>query len=260
MSKKITRKTFFKLILTNGVILTTASPLELLAENNPPQSPAPYFPNMHFKTNEEMFPISWKSPAINPKAESLSKNKITKTQKIIKDELDKYPENVLKNLHDIYALDSLTFYGIPYGGTSSTNKIYLTNGSDWYMRHALHHEFSSILLKKYPDYFDKKSWKQNNPSDFKYSGDGREFIKEKKHYTPKMNQLYNKGFLNDYAQSSIENDCNEFAGKMFCNDGEFWRIIKRFNRLKGKFEIMLQFYQSLDKKLDINYFKKISRS
>jgi len=259
MSKKITRKTFLKLILTEGVILTTTSPLELLAENNPLQSTVPYFPNIHFKTSENMFPISWKSPAINPKTRSLSKNKITETQEIIRNELNKYPKNVLKNLHDVYVLDSLTFYGIPYGGTSSKDKIYLTDGSDWYIKHALHHEFSSILLKKYPQYFDKKSWRQNNPSDFRYFGDGREFIKEKKPYTYKMNQLYSKGFLNDYAQSSIENDCNEFAGKMFCNDGEFWRIIKRFDRLKGKFEVMLQFYQSLDKKLNFEYFKKISR-
>ncbi len=57
---------------------------------------------------------------------------------------------------------------------------------------------------------------------------------------------YNKGFMNTYAQTTFENDFNEYARIIFINPQEFKKIMNQYPRVRGKFLIWLDFYHKID--------------
>ena len=176
----------------------------------------------------------------------------------------KYPAHVLKeNLHTIYAFNSLNFYGLPYGGTFSVSKktVYITddtslNVKDQCIESFFHHEFSSILLRKHPCFISKRTWKSNNQLDFHYGKGGLEAIREGNSSMEYDSILNEKGFLNKYSQSSLEEDMNVFAQNIFAGGPGFWKIVDHYDKIKAKALLIISFYHKIDPVFTEKYFRQ----
>ena len=219
---------------------------------------------IYFSINKNTFPKSWKTKKINAKGVSLSKKEYQITKRTIKKALAKYPLSVIKNnLKAIYVLKKIEFYGQQYGGTNSTDTVYLTNNgiarnySEHYIEQTFHHEFSSILLRNYPHYFDKEKWINTNIKGFKYGKGGVNALK-KKIANQKFNRRINKkGLLTQYSISSLENDFNNFAQNIFLPSKNFKSILRKYKRLRQKRDIILRFYQRIDNQFTKQFFNEI---
>src|SRR5215218_7736508 len=118
--------------------------------------------NIKFTYTQTIYPESWRLVPISGQGESLAKEEIHRSRLIIARSLKKYPVSVLStNLSGIYVLKSLKFYDVGYGGTNSTDDVYITNNgiamgyTDAYVEQTFHHEFSSILFRNYPDFLNQ---------------------------------------------------------------------------------------------------------
>ncbi len=215
---------------------------------------------IEFVANENTFPKSWQNKEIDAKAISLDLSQMERSLHIIKIAISKYPKEVLtKNIKKIYILKSIEFFGQPYGGTNSTDIVYIANSgimagySDNYIEKSFHHEFSSILLRNYPKKIKNQKWKELN--NLKYGDGGVEALK-----LSKDSQLYDSifnanGFLYEYANSSFENDFNSFAESIFLPKDDFYEIINANSRLLKKYNLIIEFYSSINKEFSEEYFR-----
>jgi len=223
---------------------------------------------INFAVSDNMFPNYWYSVKINAKAVSLSVTEYKRVTVLLRKTFAKYPVHVLKeNLKRIYALNSLNFYGVPYGGTYSISKktVYITDDSalmenDLFIEAFFHHEFSSILLRKHPCYISKKEWKSANPKDFHYGKGGREAIMSGNSSMVFDSTLNEKGFLNKYSQSSLEEDMNVFSQNLFSGGEAFWTIVDRYDKIKAKTVLIIGFYHKIDPVFTEEYFRKLLSS
>lgn len=219
-----------------------------------------------FTAENNMFPQSWYGGQIKGVAESLDTSEIKRSVEIIKKALAKYPPAVLKkNLKKVYVLKKLSFYDVDYGGTNTTDIVYIANKgltqnyTDKFIEHVFHAEFSSILMNNYPKALDQEKWKAANGKDFQYGAvNGYEAIK-----AGKASELFDKkilefGFLNEYAMSTLENDFNSFAKNLFYAETGFWQIAESNSRLTMKLKLILDFYQAVDSLFTKEYFKKLA--
>lgn len=221
-----------------------------------------------FTADEDIFPLDWYEPDINAKTESLAESEIERSRKIMLSALDKYPAEVLKKkLKKLYVLKSMNFFGVDYGATYAENCVYVANDgidegyTDLVIEKEFHHEFSSVLFIDYYYLFNESEWRQINSADFVYFDEetgGAAAIKEEKaseEFDPKLHEV---GFLYEYAQSTLENDFNSFAENIFAYDGNFFEIVEEYEKLSLKLELTIEFYNSINPKFTIEYFKEIS--
>jgi hypothetical protein len=97
----------------------------------------------------------------------------------------------------------------------------------------LHHELSSILIRKYPELLAKSEWLDANPSSFSYLGTGVEAIKEGKCDNSLSTADPENGFINEYSKASFEDDFNEIAECLFDGDRSLWKLSK-YPRVRKK--------------------------
>jgi len=218
-----------------------------------------------FNIEESMFPPSWHSEEINARAEPLAEREVSRSEQVIRVALCKYPDRVLRNnLSKVYVLHAIEFYGMPFGGTNSSDMVYISNQgeekgySDIYLEQTFHHEFSSILLRNYPDYLDQRAWERLNPKGFKYGEGGVEALRKGDDSLIFDESLNERGFLNQYALSDFENDFNTIVEYLFKVDEGFWVIMERNSSLKGKVMLAIDFYHQIDPKFTLDYFKEVS--
>ncbi len=57
---------------------------------------------------------------------------------------------------------------------------------------------------------------------------------------------YEKGFMDTYGETSVENDFNEYAGMIFTYPQKFKKIMDKYPRVRGKFLVWLEFYHNID--------------
>ena len=207
-----------------------------------------------FVVEDNMFPYNWYDAPINGHASSLAPDEIIRTEKAIKRALRKYPQSVLDiNLWQIYALRDLWFYETLFGGTNTTGKVYITNNgleNDYtssYIEKTIHHEFSSILLNNYETLFNYEEWNEINGTDFVYHDKlgGVESLKNGTAGTNLIDTLNSKGFLTEYSMSTLENDFNMISESLFCPDREFWKSVRRHEKLRKKVDLVIEFYSAI---------------
>jgi len=219
-----------------------------------------------FSTAESIFPQSWYDSPSNAKVQTIdSDDDISRSLKIIKKALKKYPVIILKsNLKKVYVLYDIEFYKVGYGGTYWEDNVYITNQGkskgydDIFVEQLFHAEFSSILYLNYKQYFDKNAWKGANAPDAEYGNGGYDAIKNGKdseEFDEKINTL---GFLTQYGMSDMENDFNSFAKNIFSSDPGFWELFSKYKRLNKKLNLIVKFYHSIDPQFNIEYFRKVS--
>jgi hypothetical protein len=71
--------------------------------------------------------------------------------------------------------------------------------------------------------------------------------------------LCNKGFLTQYAQSSMENDINTFAQNLFSPSEGFWQLADRFPRINKKVKLLVSFYNRIDSIFTEKYFRSFNK-
>ncbi|MFN5416132.1 MAG: hypothetical protein ACK5B9_03685 [Flavobacteriia bacterium] len=216
------------------------------------------------EVDDKTFPIDWQTKEINATGVNLDTAEIARSIKIIKKALKKYPAEVLrKNLVKVYVLKSIEFYGVGYGGTNSTNALYLTNDgekngyTDEYLEKTFHHEFSSILLRNYPEFFPLEQWNTVNNDSYQDESGGVEAIRSNEAGTEFDENLMLKGFLFQYAMTDYENDLNSFAENLFCPKKDFLNFVEKYPRIYKKYNYVKEFYKKIDSSFDDAFFERL---
>ena len=221
---------------------------------------------IEFNYNKDIFPVSWQPEPINATAQPIEISEIPRTKTVIAKALGKYPEVIFEyNLKTVYFLKEMKFYDVGYGGTNSTDAVYLTNEgiskgyTDKYLEQTFHHEFSSILLRNYPAFLDTNLWKGANSYNFTYNDpeNGVGAIRNNQSSQALDSLLCLKGVLTQYGGSSIENDVNTFAQNLFCPEKDFWNYVDRFPRIKQKAKLLISFYSKIGAMYTEQYFRKM---
>lgn len=215
-----------------------------------------------------MFPFDWYIGEVDAQARALPLNEIERSKVAVSSALQKYPVDVITdNLDKIYILRQINFYGVDYAGTYSDDKLFMANsGVDKgytlsFLEQSFHHEFSSILYWNYSEYFDKDAWlgaNENGDSIYfdELGGAGAMISGQDSDY---FDEYYHEmGFLYEYATSSFENDLNSFAENLFKPESEFWEVVDKYERLRKKVEILIDFYNEIDSVFTEEYFRNLS--
>jgi len=220
-----------------------------------------------FETEPRMFPASWYCKRIGAEAVSLPKEYRAEAMDIVNHAIAKYPEDVLfVYLRKVYVMKSLFFFGVPYGGTNTKDVIYLTYDNSNpertadFMEGIFHHEFSSVLLRKFTKNLDKKAWETINPPDFTYGEGGVEAIKHGEASLDFDYSLLEIGFLNKYSQSALEEDINVFAQNLFNGGEQFWFIVDTFPKIREKATLTINFYHQINPQFTEEYFRTLAYS
>jgi hypothetical protein len=220
-----------------------------------------------FKYHQSIFPSSWQAAPISAAGERIDAKEIVRCNSIIDKALRKYPTGALANdLQVIYFLKSMKFYDVGYGGTNSTDALYLTNNgesmgyTDLYLEQTFHHEYSSILFRNHPEWLDQKAWMAANLPGFDYNDpeNGVGAIRNNASSQELDNMLCQKGFLTQYAQSSLENDINTFAQNLFSPSEGFWQLIDQYPRVNKKMKLLVRFYNRIDPAFTETYFRNLN--
>jgi len=263
--KFLSRKLSFRLALLLGV------PLLLFTSSIPADFPD--HPGsldgivILFDTEPQMFPPSWYSAQVSAHAVSLQDNYRKEAKDILNKAIEKYPEEVLfHNLRKVYILESLHFFGVPYGGTNTKNIIYLTftysgNGQNLSFAEGLfHHELSSVLFRNYRHLIDTTAWMNLNPPGFGYRTGSIEAIRRGRASMQIDELLLDQGFLNQYAQSAFEEDMNVTAQNLFSGGNTFWAIVDSHDRIRAKVNLIIRFYHQISPVFTEAYFRSLAPS
>ena len=221
-----------------------------------------------FKYSSSIFPADWQAAPISAKGEAITATEISRSKSIMAKALKKYPAiALLKELKTVYSLKEMKFYNLGYGGTNSNDALYLTNNgvklgfTGLYLEQTFHHEFSSILYRNHPSYFDEAGWKNANITGFDYNDPeaGVGAIRKNQSSQDLDTALCTKGFLTQYSLSGMENDINTFAQNLFSASENFWLYVDRYPRINKKTKLLIAFYNKIDPLFTESYFKKLSR-
>ncbi|GEM_PF-2041825 len=208
----------------------------------------------------DIFPPSWRQEAIDIQGKAPSEKEFKAAYSIVTKALQKYPLAILEeNLKRVYILSELEFFGAKAGGTNSLEVLYLTKRSiqegytaEW-VESAFHHEFSSILLRNFGNEI-KLEWPKNLDKSFSYGTGGVNAIHANKASKVWDDKLNARGFLHQYATSSMEEDFNSFLDFLFSGDPKFWRRVERYPKLKAKCDLVIEFYYQLNPMFTRDYF------
>ncbi len=226
--------------------------------------------NVHvgFLYSKEIFPQSWQGGSINAAGQQIDRKEIPRSKSIIAKALSKYPGSILSsNLKAVYFLKEMMFYDVGFGGTNSSDAVYITNEglslgyTDRFVEQSFHHEFSSILFRTHPSFIDTSAWKDANVAGFIYNDpeDGVGAIRNKQS-SQLLNTLFcGKGLLTQYSASSLENDVNTFAQNLFSPEKDFWNYVDRFRGIKKKADLLINFYNRLNSAFTETYFRKMDK-
>jgi hypothetical protein len=171
---------------------------------------------------------------------------------LLKAELVKYPANILMNdLDTIFITGQIlsdkerNTSGFFY---SASQNIYLfplvfdTPGfeDDTSIHGTIHHEISSILLRKYR--FDMIGFMAFNGSELEYWHDEGKMLEVQVPSYYATDFLLNEGILTHYAQTSPENDYNGYVEVAFAYPEIMSRFCSSYDRVKLKYEFIKKFY------------------
>jgi hypothetical protein len=212
----------------------------------------------------DMFPKTW----TDERADALKETEIEESRELIEAELEKYPPALIKKtLSRIYIVDTLYKGQLKQGGTNSLKNIYLETKNPEKLHCQItsifHAEYSSILLRNYSDFFPMTEWTSQNPSGFTYFGkNGNKAIQagHASSATYTLAEIRENGgaFISEYAQADAEDDFNSIAKRLFNGSRMLWAAYdKKDLKIKAKVDILIKFYNSVDKKFDYDFFKNI---
>jgi hypothetical protein len=220
---------------------------------------------VQFDYSLTIFPRNWQGTPVNAKGEAIPPAEIPRSKVIIAEALNKYPSGVLrKDLANVYFVRSMRFFDTPYGGTNSTDAVYISNDGEkggytnYYLEQTFHHELSSIFFRNHTDQLDTTEWKKTNIATFNYNDPENGVGSIRKNQTSQEidTLLCQQGFLTEYSLSSMENDINTYAQNLFCPSAYFWRVADKYSRIGKKVRLLITFYHRIDPFFTEEYFRK----
>ena len=248
---------------TLGLLLYTLLGSQLLLAQGSPQDYRIVFD----PTPMDRFPSQWRTPEIAISATALPEHEYDRTKVVLEDALSKYPGTILaNNLRETVVVQELGFSGVSASGTNSNDQVFLANGgarrgfTDKWLERVFHSELSSILLRNHASDFRNDRWHAVNPDSFSYGEGGIAAVKKGeigKFFDPK---LLKRGFLSQYAQSSLENDFNAFAGFLWLGEEKLWDASEKHPTIGIKLKLTIDFYQSIDSSIDADFFVGLATS
>lgn len=172
------------------------------------------------------------------------------SEKEIRSIISVYPVSILKKVE-------ITVKHLEYGvsGKGGFSFIYISpDFSKSVIERTIHHELSTVFLKSY-DYlktfniiekqFIELNGDKNYDKKYNENSDTKLTESEKDYYAVKS-----------YAKSTFENDYNMICEELFVNGKEFLQTIKPNTVIYKKTMIVINFYNTLDKKFTLEYFQK----
>lgn len=217
-----------------------------------------------FNYSIENFPETWRLTPVNAEGEEIAPPEVDRSKWIMIKALGKYGVDLLEyNLKAVYFLKSMRFFNVGYGGTNSSDALYMTNNgyslgyTDRYIEQTFHHEFSSILFRNYSQVLDTIAWKRANDPTFDYNDpeSGVGAIRTGRSSQLPDTALAKYGFLTEYSMSSLENDINTLAQNLFLPDPGFWSIFDKYPKIRTKTRLLILFYNKLDDLYTEQYFR-----
>lgn len=216
-------------------------------------------------TGAEIFPESWRSGKVEASGEALPEERRMEAVGVMIAALGKYPVEVLQeHLRLLYLLSELRYRGVVTSGTNSRTAVYVKIGSQekgftaMHNEGVFHAEFSSILIRNRSQFLNQEAWKAANPPSFTYLGDGVDAVKQGKARTKLDDTLNASGFLSQYSQSTLENDFNGYAARLWTGDETLWQLAEQHPPIQRKLTLVLNFYQQLHPKLNAAFFHLLS--
>jgi hypothetical protein len=214
--------------------------------------------------DDNMFPKSWQTKEIDPKASPLMEENLIFSFYITLYELQKYPKELLKDtIKEIYLVHSLFLYGSSSGGVYGSKKIFLSNrGKDFgftekFLIETFHRNVAGLLMTNFPYQLNTIKWNECNPSEFAYRNGKNDSMEYEGPELMGDNYYFSQGFLNEYATTGLIMDFQEYSAKLFSGDQDIWLLYESFDRIKRKTDIVLAFYLDLDNSLTREYFKSL---
>lgn len=221
--------------------------------------------NVQFEYSPGIFPVSWHAAPVSARGEAMAGSEISRSKTVMVKALSKYPPSMLRqDLASVYFVRNMKFFDTPYGGTNSTDAVYISNDgipagfTNLYLEQTFHHELSSILFRNHTSLLDTTEWKKANLPAFDYNDpeNGVGSIRKNKTSQQIDTLLCQQGFLTEYSLSSLENDINTYAQNIFCPSGDFWAASEKYPRVRKKVMLMIDFYRNIHPSLTEEYFRK----
>lgn len=204
------------------------------------------------------FPKAWRDKPGYVHGRQASLKQVLNALPVIQEFLAAYPSEIISgSLTDVFLLGRLEMMGHPIGGTYGPSWLYVMVSphlSEKTVLSTLHHEFSSILMRKHP--FPVKEWEQANEPGWKYAGGSRNMIEEivsqGEDHQPLSADLFSRGFLTSYGQSCVEDDFNVYASWLFTRRQELNALAEQYPGIRKKRDLCVRFYQSLSPEFDFD--------
>lgn len=200
--------------------------------------------------------VGGRSSVANPgRLKLLSDKRYLSFLNILSEEIEKYPSDILKaDLDTIYiggqilGTNEQYFSGFYHPGTQN---IYLfplvfdmPNFEDaTTIRSTIHHEISSILLRKYR--FDMIGFMAYNGFEFEYWHDEDKLLHNPSASYYASEVLLKEGLLTHYSQTSPENDYNTYIEVAFAYPEIMSKYCSGYDRINLKYEFIKKFYLSI---------------
>lgn len=198
----------------------------------------------------EIFPQEWRDDTtLNPKAERINPVEFVRFEKLIRKELNRYPEPVLRfRFQTIYGVKSLNFYGDDAPGGFSGDAIYIASAgeeegyTDENLSEAFHYQMAAMFY--YSGYweFDESKWESLLPKGFSYDSSA-DLSGYKPDETGRDPKWLSRGFAHSYAVLDQESDFCIIASLIMTGNNGFYKQIKKHPRLRSKVEFVVDFYR-----------------
>lgn len=197
------------------------------------------------------FPKHWHNPRLNVKYKKVGHRDMLPALDSIKYFLHEYPKEVIiSDLNEINIMGDFSIYGKPFGASYFWKSIYLKystfDGDDVkFATRVLHHEFSSILMKKY--FFPRKRWIRCNSGKYHSNNQGLDMLETGGDGRDEHHKLLYQGFLTSYGSSDYQNDVNLYAEYLFAEPKRLVAHSKKYISVRCKKKIIENFYCKISK-------------
>lgn len=214
-----------------------------------------------------IFPRAWNTPLTQISISPAEPEFEIDIRQCLLEVMRRYPPDAcLEHVNRIYVVGDLIINGDRFGATRSLRKIYIsTYGAfDTTIRcealaTAFHAEFSSILFNNHRNHLYMTDWTHGNPEGFKYLGSGVAALRLGRHSVEPTTAAMSEGFINEYAQSSLENDFNAICIILFGADRRTWNHAKSYPKVKKKMDLAIKFLRSTGMDINWDYFESLDR-
>jgi len=163
--------------------------------------------------------------------------------------LKSYPEGFVSSLIDaIFISGELWFEGERAGGTYSNSWIIVASSLDnggkesnyEVALYGVHHELSSFVLNK--SIFTTLAWRELMPEGWEVTQSYSKALSTTEYGTPP--DLEN-GFLNKYAETSVENDFNTYAEFAFIKPEQLIQMAEKYPLVAKKLRLFIDAYKAV---------------